>query len=633
MVIRALRSSSFLQSTLVLGAFLFGSEGRSSHIIGGELYYDHLGGSLYQVTLKLYRDCSSTVLFDNAAPIGVFTGDGVFIYTQNLNFPGSQTVPVVLESPCLTLPPNVCVETTSYTGVFDLPSSPTGYQLAYQRCCRTSQIVNLPDPGSLGLTCTVRVPGETIAANSSARFSELPPVALCLNEPLSFDHSATDPDGDMLVYELCAPFNGATPAAPQPTQPSDPPYATVPWSAGYSPTYPIDSDPAIAIDPVTGLLTLTPTTQGSFVVGVCVKEYRDGELLSETRRDFMFTVVLCNATVVASIVPQAQTPEQFCAGLTMQLTNASFGAQTWSWDFGDPSTDADTSSAHSPQWTYGQEGTCTVTLVANPGTVCADTTTQVFEVYFAPEPSFAQPPPLCGPEQIQLDAMGWFSPAADLSWQMGGGSSPSSASGPIVSVDFPGPGTYPVTITAQQNGCTGSYGADIVVHAQPVADLGASPGSPQIVGVPVDLHDLSSVQGGIISGWAWTANGVAVPGVGPDAVWTTTWPGSYELALTVTTADGCSDQRTLEYIVIGGPITVPNVFTPNGDASNQTFHITNIDHYNNELIVYGRWGDIVFQATNYRNQWDGGDTPDGTYFYVLRINDKLDLSGHVTLLR
>ena len=155
MVIRALRSSSFLQSTLVLGAFLFGSEGRSSHIIGGELYYDHLGGSLYQVTLKLYRDCSSTVLFDNAAPIGVFTGDGVFIYTQNLNFPGSQTVPVVLESPCLTLPPNVCVETTSYTGVFDLPSSPTGYQLAYQRCCRTSQIVNLPDPGSLGLTCTI----------------------------------------------------------------------------------------------------------------------------------------------------------------------------------------------------------------------------------------------------------------------------------------------------------------------------------------------------------------------------------------------------------------------------------------------------------------------------------------------
>ena len=51
--------------------------GFSSHIVGGEIYYDHLGGLDYRVTVKLYRDClSDGAEFDQNLPITVFNGSG-----------------------------------------------------------------------------------------------------------------------------------------------------------------------------------------------------------------------------------------------------------------------------------------------------------------------------------------------------------------------------------------------------------------------------------------------------------------------------------------------------------------------------------------------------------------------------
>src|SRR5688572_22160223 len=74
----------------------------ATHVVGGEIYYDHLGGDQYQVTLKLYRDCDPNTNvngtgYDAYATIGVFSGDGTFLYfQQSLTFPGAQTVPVIL---------------------------------------------------------------------------------------------------------------------------------------------------------------------------------------------------------------------------------------------------------------------------------------------------------------------------------------------------------------------------------------------------------------------------------------------------------------------------------------------------------------------------------------------------------
>lgn len=74
--------------------------------------------------------------------------------------------------------------------------------------------------------------------------------------------------------------------------------------------------------------------------------------------------------------------------------------------------------------------------------------------------------------------------------------------------------------------------------------------------------------------------------------------------------------------------------TPNDDGVNDYLVFDNLDvFYNNQLIVYNRWGSLVYKAKNYNNLWDGtsehnltisqaNKLPAGTYFYILYLNDK-----------
>ncbi|MFN3875097.1 MAG: PKD domain-containing protein, partial [Flavobacteriales bacterium] len=440
---------------------------RATHIIGGDMYYDHLGGNQYQVTLRLYRDCGpdnvNNTGFDANAQIAVYTADGALLTSANVPDPGETEVPVVLNDPCLTAPPTVCVRTTTYIHTFSLPPVPGGYVISYQRCCRTPAMVNLL--GQQGLTCTISIPGTPNQQNSSPRFDNYPPIALCLGQDMVFDHSATDPDGDQLVYELCAPFNGADATNPAPLA-APPPYQPLNYAAGYSGANPINSTPPIAIDPATGQLTVHPTLQGSFTVGVCVSEYRNGVLLGTSRRDFMFRVVACDATVNAVI--GAQGPGQPCS-LTQTFPNLSQGGQYWLWDFGDPGTISDVSTDQSPSYTYPAAGTYTVTLVVNPGYPCADTAIAVYEVAPSLQPGFDVPPPLCGPQEVSFVLGGNIGGATDIQWSFGPGATPQTATGPSPTVQFAPIGAQQVSVTVNDLGCSGTFSATVNVHPQPMA--------------------------------------------------------------------------------------------------------------------------------------------------------------------
>lgn len=82
-----------------------------------------------------------------------------------------------------------------------------------------------------------------------------------------------------------------------------------------------------------------------------------------------------------------------------------------------------------------------------------------------------------------------------------------------------------------------------------------------------------------------------------------------------------------------------SAFTPNGDGVNDYFYIGNIQKYpENILKIYNRYGQVIFTAANYLNDWNGeyqgNKVPTGTYFYILYTNtDKGNYSGSVTILR
>ncbi|MDX1629163.1 MAG: gliding motility-associated C-terminal domain-containing protein, partial [Fulvivirga sp.] len=86
-------------------------------------------------------------------------------------------------------------------------------------------------------------------------------------------------------------------------------------------------------------------------------------------------------------------------------------------------------------------------------------------------------------------------------------------------------------------------------------------------------------------------------------------------------------------IPVNRDIFIPNIFTPNGDNYNEVFFVRNLPEEGSQLIVNSRWGTEVFSSDNYQNDWDGGDTPDGIYFYKLETPEGQVYTGWVEILR
>lgn len=86
---------------------------------------------------------------------------------------------------------------------------------------------------------------------------------------------------------------------------------------------------------------------------------------------------------------------------------------------------------------------------------------------------------------------------------------------------------------------------------------------------------------------------------------------------------------------------VPNIITPNGDGSNDDLRVPCLEteHTNNSLKIFNRWGDVVYQAQPYQNDWDGtyqnAPLPPGTYFYLLQLDveSKDCMQGYFTITR
>lgn len=99
--------------------------------------------------------------------------------------------------------------------------------------------------------------------------------------------------------------------------------------------------------------------------------------------------------------------------------------------------------------------------------------------------------------------------------------------------------------------------------------------------------------------------------------------------------DACGNTMTDTLrIAVEHCIMIPNVITPNGDGVNDAFYISNITNFPDaHLYVYNRWGEKVYEAMPYLNDWTPKEEPEGTYFYVLRSEKFPELRGDITVLR
>lgn len=535
---------------LILCCFYLSSFGR--HIAGGEIYYEYLGPgstpgtSQYKITLRLFRDCqSSGAQLDATANIAIFDklGNTPVIgspFTVNLDH-----ISVVQKSgsiPCIINAPIVCYQAGYYFLTVTLPDNRDGYWVSYQRCCRVDNISNLAIAVGTGTTYLGSIAGSNDLAgghNSSPQFNLRDTALVCQNRNFKLDFGATDPDGDQLTYEFCEAYNGGTEGSPVVPNPPPPPYEVVPYGGGYGPFSPLG--PGVTINANTGIISGLAPSAGSYVIAVCISEWRNGKVINTHRKDFILKIADCD--FVAALLPLSATYcDDFVTGFE-NLTPSSL-IYAWHWDFGVGGTLSDTSNQPTPTYTYSDTGIYTVKLVVNPGDPCTDSSTMKLGVYPGFFPDFNSSG-ICfnKPTQFSDQTTTRYGIVNAWRWDFGESSVSNDTSrikNPIYI--YPSLGTKSVQlIVGSSKGCVDTISKDVLIIDKPPINL------PFRDTVICDVDTLSiPVTGSGVFTWTPVSNilfaNTANPIVFPK---TTTW---YKVDLD---DNGCKNQDSVRVRVVG----------------------------------------------------------------------------------
>ncbi len=103
---------------------------------------------------------------------------------------------------------------------------------------------------------------------------------------------------------------------------------------------------------------------------------------------------------------------------------------------------------------------------------------------------------------------------------------------------------------------------------------------------------------------------------------------------TIIVTDQCPETASAQLLVNSGcDIVIPNVFTPNSDGVNDTWVINGLSRSGHSVKVFNRWGNLVFESSNYANNWKAQGLSDGTYFYeVVDGRSGERITGSLTIL-
>ena len=110
-------------------------------------------------------------------------------------------------------------------------------------------------------------------------------------------------------------------------------------------------------------------------------------------------------------------------------------------------------------------------------------------------------------------------------------------------------------------------------------------------------------------------------------------------------SDGKDYSSSADVVITITPeqLFIPEGFSPNGDGMNDFFVIRGTEGNNVAISIFNRWGNMVYSSKNYQNDWDGTSNtglllgsklPDGTYFYVINLNNGEKAKvGYITINR
>ena len=265
---------------------------------------------------------------------------------------------------------------------------------------------------------------------------------------------------------------------------------------------------------------------------------------------------------------------------------------------------------------------------------CSDTLTKQITIRDLPnQPISLGLTNTCVDQEVSFSSSYSNSEGSVLMWDLGNSESSSADSG-TTTYSSTGYKTIELAITDRHN-CSNTIIGKVNVIDGPQANFVL----PDSVTYGDEITvDLSGVSGGANFYWLSdndTLSTSLLPKIIGDKA------GEICYTLTVISPIGCVITNEECVIVEGKPLKLPNLFTPNGDGYNDELEVLNSDGKVVSIVIYNRWGELVFQEENYQNDWSGlsrsgRSLSTGTYFVVMKNESKVDsepVNGFVHLTK
>ena len=340
-------------------------------------------------------------------------------------------------------------------------------------------------------------------------------------------------------------------------------------------------------------------------------------------------------TILAVYPPiDAGADQSICAGQTVTLTAGNPWNVPISWNPVNPPVNGQP---------FIPVGTGTYTVTANnEGCITTDDVTITVEEL--PNVDFsADFLSGCAPLTVEFTNLSTGpTPLVDCAWDFGGATSTDCASAIAI---FETSGQYDVTLTTTSStGCVNSTTYSNYISVEEVPEASFNPSSTDLTTLDTEVDFENTSTGATDYVWSFGDETASTTVENPTHIFPVEESASFLVTLVASEGE-CAD-TALMYINIEEDVIyyMPNTFTPDGDAYNQTFRpvfSSGYDPYDFTLFIFNRWGEVVWESHDTSVGWDGTyngrKLSSGTYNWKLEFkttatDERRMAVGHVNLL-
>lgn len=235
----------------------------------------------------------------------------------------------------------------------------------------------------------------------------------------------------------------------------------------------------------------------------------------------------------------------------------------------------------------------------------------------------------CSPAYVSFTDLSQDANPLQYTWDFGNNTT-STEQNPLIT--YSESGNYTVKLEVKNIfGCVNTFEIPSLVEIEPtpVANFVVSPSNILTIDAPTakvnNFGENADVCYYVIS----SASGIADTIYNFDITYTFPDSGTYKVEQFLLNNNGCSDS-TIQTIRVdaGFKIFIPTGFSPDGDGMNDYFAAFGEDIVEAEIIIYNRWGNVLFRSYDPQAGWDGRTRGGedyvlpGIYFYEYKLRDK-----------